>query len=537
VKTARSTSTSLDAYRARRDFSRSAEPQGALVRRKTGQEGVYVVQKHRARRLHFDFRLELDGVLKSWAVTRGPSLDPADKRLAVRTEDHPLEYADFEGVIPQGEYGGGEVMLWDRGHWTPKGDPRRGLERGHFKFTLGGERLKGGFALVRMAPRGKERRENWLLVKEKDRFADPDADPVREWTKSVATGRGFDEIAEGDDVWSETTRTYPSGGRRGIEVPSLPKFRAPQLATLAVEPPSGADWLHEIKFDGYRVLAAMACGRCRLHTRSGLDWTGKFPRVAEAVAQLPMRSALLDGEIVALDEKGRSDFGRLQRALETRADILTYFVFDLVELDGRDLSRLPLAERKSRLARALRQAPAAIQYSDHVRGGGPRFLEECCRLGLEGVVSKREDRPYVSGRSLAWIKTKCMGRDEFVVGGYRRSNKRAFASLLLGEFDGDDFCYRGRVGTGFSDRDLEEITKKLRKLARKTAPFVDLPRNVAREARFVEPRLVVEIAYAERTADGRLRHPAFVALREDKPASDVTAPAPKHRGGAGGRSR
>lgn len=522
---ARVRSESLEAYRAKRDFTRTSEPKGAAARATAGHS--YVVQKHQARRLHFDFRLELDGVLKSWAVTRGPSLDPREKRLAVRTEDHPLDYGAFEGAIPKGEYGGGLVMIWDRGIWTPQSDPHRGLELGHLKFELHGERLKGGFALVRMPRRGREKRENWLLVKEKDGMADPSLDPTREWTKSVATGRTFDEISAGEDVWSSKEGgRRPIGkarARRATGVLKLPSFRVPQLATLAVEPPSGSNWLHEIKFDGYRVIAATAGGESRLYTRSGLDWTAKFRGVGEAVAQLPMRSALIDGEVVVTDEHGRSDFGRLQRALERRADILTFYAFDLLELDGEDISSARLVDRKARLAELLREAPAAIQYSDHVVGDGPRFRQECCRLGLEGVVSKRADQPYVSGRTAAWIKTKCMGRDEFVVGGYRPSTKksRSFASLLLGEFEDGALHYRGRVGTGFDDRDLEEIAGKLRGLARDTSPFVDLPNAIRREARWVEPRLVAEIAYAERTSEGYLRHPSFIALRDDKPAREV----------------
>lgn len=536
---ARAKSAALETYRAKRDFTRTSEPKGAAPRAAVAAGGAYVVQKHQARRLHFDFRLELDGVLKSWAVTKGPSLDPRDKRLAVRTEDHPLEYGSFEGTIPKGEYGGGAVMVWDRGTWTPQGDPRRGLETGRLKFDLHGERLQGGFALVRLPRRGEESRENWLLVKEKDSDADPSVDPIREWTKSVVTGRSFAEIAAGDDVWSSkegARRPIPDAPRRAKGVLSLPKFRAPQLATLAVEPPSGSEWLHEIKFDGYRVIAATAGGKSRLYTRSGLDWTAKFGRIGEAIAQLPMRSALIDGEAVVTDDEGRSDFGRLQRALETRADVLTFYAFDLLELDGEDIVATQLVDRKARLAELLRQAPAAIQYSDHIVGGGPKFLAECCRMRLEGVVSKRANRPYVSGRTLGWIKTKCMGRDEFVIGGFRPSTKKArpFASLLLGEFDGDEFHYRGRVGAGFGDRDLADIVKKLRKLARETPPFVDVPKAIRREARWVEPRLVAEVAYAERTADGYLRHPSFIALREDKPAREVKTIPPKKRNAAGG---
>jgi bifunctional non-homologous end joining protein LigD len=503
---ARSAAASLEAYRSKRDFARTHEPSGERAPRGAAEQGAYVVQKHRARRTHFDLRLELDGVLKSWAVTRGPSLDPHETRLAIRTEDHPLDYGSFEGCIPKGEYGGGEVMLWDRGQWSPQqSDARRALEQGHLKFALAGERLKGGFALTRLPRRGEEKQESWLLVKEKDRFADPERDPIREWTKSVTTGRSFNEIAE------------------GAAAPAPPRFRAPQLATLAAAPPSGPDWLHEIKFDGYRALVASAGGRSRVYMRSGLDWTAKFPRIAEAVAQLPMRSALVDGEIVATDEQGRSDFGRLQETLETHADQLTFYIFDLLEIDGEDLSRAPLLERKARLEALLREAPAALRYSDHLRGDGPRFLSECCRMGLEGVVSKRVDRPYVGGRTTSWIKTKCIGRDEFVVGGYRPSTKkgRAFASLLLGEYEGDALRYRGRVGAGFSERDLTRISAKLR--LRRASPFSEIPAADAREARFVEPLLVVEVKYLERTRGGVLRHPTFVALRDDKSAKEVSA--------------
>lgn len=497
----------LAAYRAKRDFRRTAEPVGVA---RTNGLGAYVVQKHRARRLHFDFRLELDGVLKSWAVTRGPSLDPSEKRLAVRTEDHPLDYGSFEGTIPKGQYGGGEVMLWDRGRWTPKGDPRRGLEEGRLEFTLHGERLEGGFALVRMKGRRGEAKENWLLVKMKDADADADFDPTREWTRSVATGRSFEEIAEGETAHS----------------PPLPKFRPPQLAMSATAPPAGENWLHEIKFDGYRALIATAGGRSRVYTRSGLDWTKKFSGIAEAAAQLPVKSALVDGEIVALDENGRSDFGLLQQQLEKRPRALLYYAFDLLELDGKDISREALIERKSRLAALLEEAPSAIRYSGHVIGAGARFLAECRRMGLEGVVSKRIDKPYLSRRTRSWIKVKCFGRDEFVVGGYSPSTKqgREFASLLLGDFEDGALHYRGRVGAGFSDGDLARIGAALRALARKSSPFVALPAEIARHARFVAPRLVVEIDYTERTKEGLLRHPVFVGLREDKPAREVAAP-------------
>ncbi len=529
-----SRSAPLEAYRAKRDFGRTREPiGGARTPAQAPEGGLYVIQKHRARRLHFDFRLELDGVLKSWAVTRGPSLDPAEKRLAVRTEDHPLEYGSFEGTIPKGEYGGGEVMLWDRGTWTPKGDPHEGLEKGQLKFELHGERLKGGFSLVRLRNREKEKRENWLLVKERDERADRSSDPIQKWTKSVVTGRTFEEITAGDNVWSSKKgrsgalpETVRPKQRRPAQTLPMPRFRPPQLAVLSTTPPSGPEWLHEIKFDGYRVLAAMAGGSAKLYTRSGLDWTEKFHGVAEAVAQLPARSALLDGEVVVPDENGRTDFGRLQRALDGGGETLRYYAFDLLELDGEDIAGLPLIERKQGLAALLSDVPDVILYSDHIIGDGREILEQTCRMRLEGIVSKRADKPYVSRRTPGWVKSKCSGRDEFVIGGWRCSTKkeRQFSSLLLGEFEDGKLEYRGRVGTGFDEARLAEIARKLRPLARKTSPFADAPQEVARDAKWVEPRLVAEIAYAERTADGYLRHPSFIGLREDKPASQVKAP-------------
>ena len=535
MKTAEPTrSAPLEAYRAKRDFGRTREPIGsARTPAEAPAGGLYVIQKHRARRLHFDFRLELDGVLKSWAVTRGPSSTRRKNASPSASRTIRWNMAAFEGTIPKGEYGGGEVMLWDRGTWTPKGDPHEGLEKGQLKFELHGERLKGGFSLVRLRRREKEKRENWLLVKERDECADRSSDAIRKWTKSVATGRTFEEITAGDDVRSSRkgrSDAVPRPPRpkqpRPAQTLAMPRFRPPQLATLSTTPPSGPEWLHEIKFDGYRVLAAMAGGSAKLYTRSGLDWTEKFRGVAEAVAQLPARSALIDGEVVAPDENGRTDFGRLQRALDGSGETLRYYAFDLLELDGEDLAGLPLIERKRGLAALLSDAPDVILYSDHIIGDGREILEQTCRMRLEGIVSKRADKSYISRRTPGWIKSKCSGRDEFVIGGWRPSTKkeRPFSSLLLGEFEDGKLRYRGRVGTGFDEARLAEIARKLRSLARKTSPFADAPREAARDAKWVEPRLVAEIAYAERTADSYLRHPSFIGLREDKPASQVKAP-------------
>jgi bifunctional non-homologous end joining protein LigD len=537
-------SSPLDIYRGKRDFARTAEPAGRDSRLSDGG-GRFVVQKHDARRLHFDFRLELDGVLKSWAVTRGPSLDPADKRLAVRTEDHPVEYRSFEGTIPKGEYGGGTVMLWDHGRWHPRGDPREGLENGVLKFDLDGERLKGGFALVRLGSKARETRENWLLIKERDSHAERNRDAVDLWDRSIASGRSMPEITAGKPG------AAPTAGKRGrravrraksklLEADDdtepgqparMPAFVAPELATRVAEPPGGDEWLHEIKYDGYRIIAAVAGSRCKLFTRSGKDWTSKFEDIASALTTLSARSVLLDGEMVVLDERGKSSFGRLQRALEITGDPFVYFSFDLLQLDGQDLRQQPLAKRKERLRRLLRAQPAGIRYSDHVAGGGERVFAEACRMGLEGIVSKRANAPYVSRRTATWLKVKCTGRDEFVIGGYRVSkNGRPFSSLLLGEYDGGKLKYRGRVGTGFDASRLETLGAKLASLGRQSMPFDGVPLEIARDARWVAPRLVAEIAYTERTADGVLRHPSFLGLREDKRATEVRMNAQLHNG-------
>lgn len=518
---------SLKTYQEKRDFARTAEPKGRGRGKPTkGKTGGwrYVVQKHDARRLHFDFRLELDGVLKSWAVTRGPSLNPADKRLAVRVEDHPVEYGSFEGTIPKGEYGGGTVMLWDEGHWTPQGDPHEGLEKGVLKFELDGNRLKGGFALVRLRSDDKGKRENWLLIKERDAYADPKKDPIKAWTTSVTTGRSMAEIA--DDDPPDAPKDAPASKAKG-KLPKakgkLPKFIAPELATLVGEPPAGDDWLHEIKYDGYRAISAIGGGQVKIYTRSGQDWTKTFGPIAAALAKLDVASALLDGEIVVLDEKGRSSFAALQHSLKHGSAPLTYFVFDILALDGKDLRKLPLVRRKEALRKLLDNAPSTIRYSEDVVGHGAEVFKKACQMGLEGIVSKRAGGAYVSRRTRGWLKTKCQGNDEFVIGGYRISDKkgRPFASLLLGEYIGNELHYRGRVGTGFDQKLMDALSARMAKLKRKTCPFVDADRDAGKDAQWIEPKLVAQIAYTERTREGRLRHPAFLGLRTDKPAKDV----------------
>jgi bifunctional non-homologous end joining protein LigD len=522
---------SLAEYRRKRDFAKTAEPAGKVARRGGAS---FVVQKHDATRLHYDFRLELDGVLKSWAVTRGPSLDPAEKRLAVQVEDHPLEYGGFEGTIPEGEYGGGTVMLWDRGTWEPLNDPHEGLKQGMLHFRLHGERMKGGWALVRMPPRGREKRENWLLIKERDEAAD-DVDPLlKDNVTSVVTGRTMEEIAAGDSAVWHSNRPGRGGaeararGRRNAAARlALPKFQPPQLASPVDAPPEGDEWVHEFKYDGYRLLIAANGSEVRCYTRSGQDWTDKFRAIADAVRAMDMAGALIDGEVVAF-AKGRADFSTLQRALG-EGGRLDFFAFDLLEEGGEDLAMKPLLERKRRLQALLADLPAEspIHYSDHIQGQGGRVLAKICEAGHEGIVSKKANAPYRGERTKTWLKVKCKRRQEFVIGGWTPSDKRTgFKSLLVGAFEGGKLVYAGRVGTGFDESALEDLSRRLAALARKDSPFVEVPSEV-RRSKWVEPKLVAEIEFAEFTADGILRHPSFLGLREDKPAAEVGLERPQ----------
>jgi len=511
------TADSLASYNSRRDFGKTAEPAGRIGKARA-KNLAFVVQKHAATRLHWDFRLELDGVLLSWAVTRGPSTSLKDRRLAVRTEDHPLDYASFEGTIPKSEYGGGTVMLWDTGTWEPIDDPREGMKAGKFHFRLHGERMKGEWVLIRLKPdAGKAAsRENWLLFKIADEHAGGD-DLVATHDTSITTGRRMDAIASG------TKAPAPAKPKRSGKTPP-PAFRAPQLATLVDTPPTGNDWLHETKYDGYRALIAIGDGKARVHTRSGLDWTAKFSGIAEAAAALPCQSALIDAEICALDSDGRPSFGLLQKVLKDGGPQVA-FAFDLLETDGNDLTKQPLVDRKATLATLLAQAPSPLFYAEHVRGGGERMFAALCGAGYEGVVSKRADAPYRGGRTKVWLKSKCTRRQEFVIGGWAASEKgRGFASLLLGVNEKAGLRYAGRVGTGFDDRTLAMLTERLAGLATDTPPFAGkLSAEARRRAHWVRPELVAEVAFAEFTPDGNVRHASFIALREDKPAKQVVA--------------
>ncbi|WP_443969657.1 DNA ligase D [Sphingobium sp. CR28] len=538
---------SLARYNEKRDFARTPEPAGKAERSADGN--LFIVQKHDATRLHWDFRLEVDGVLKSWAVTRGPSLDPDDKRLAVRTEDHPLSYARFEGVIPKGEYGGGTVMLWDQGTWEPvKGKSAADIEKGHLHFRLEGERMTGEWILIRLRPRPGEKRENWLLRKIEDAYSGTDIDLVERNLTSVLTGRTMAEIAadkEGarslqgkkgkafDAVMAKAARhnadLAPPPPRSKKRAAPVPSFEPVQLATLVDAVPTGNDWMHEIKFDGYRALIAARGKTVKVYTRSGLDWTEKFAPLAETIAALDLPACLIDGEIVAHDENGNPDFSALQRMLKRgkgeqgAKDQLYFYAFDLLSLDGKDLKSLPTIERKERLDALLANSQAPVRVADHVIGAGEKLFAAMCSAGQEGIIAKRIDAPYRGDRTRNWVKVKCTRREEFVIIGWTKSDAKArpFKSLLLAQHEGDDLVYKGKVGTGFDAETLEELAGKLAPLARKSAPAV-VPREEARGAQWVTPHLVAEIAYAELTADGRARHASFLGLRSDKEAKDVT---------------
>lgn len=527
----------LAAYRAKRDFSRTSEPQGASL---ATEGNGFVVQKHAATRLHYDFRLELDGVLLSWAITRGPSANPADKRLAVRTEDHPLDYATFEGSIPRQEYGGGTVMLWDNGTWepVPGKDPRQTLADGHLHFFLYGRRMQGEWILVRLKPRAGEKRENWLLRKVADEHAGGSDDLTGRHLTSITTGRSLDEIAAGKPpaqpsnsrpALTKAAKVTPRQARRtGGTAP--PPFRPVQLATLADRVPAGEQWLHEVKFDGYRTLIAVGGGQARIYTRSGLDWSDRYAGLIADAGALPVETALIDGEAVVLLPDGRSSFEALQAALKGDPAQIDFFAFDLLELNGKDLADRPLCERKQELAALIGMGRGHIRYSDHIAGQGELLFDRFCAAGLEGVISKLSDAKYVGARTSNWLKTKCTQRQDFLVVGWLPSDaRRGFRSLLLARREGDRLVYAGKVGTGFGRDQMERLRELMAPLSIKSAP-VKVPGVAARGARWITPALTVEIAFAEMTKQGLVRHASYLGLSDAKrksatPAAKVPTPA------------
>ena len=528
----------LKTYRGKRRFGVTTEPKGT---RRLRRGHAFVIQKHAARRLHYDLRIELDGVMKSWAVTRGPSLVPGEKRLAVQVEDHPIDYNKFEGTIPEGEYGGGTVMIWDRGSWTPEIDPHKGLAKGHLSFELHGEKLNGGWHLVRMRRRPGEKRDNWLLIKQDDDAArgPGDKDILEQKPRSVKSGRTMDEIAKGGRAKEKKTGTTgPTAKKKPPAKPkarrkraseTLPPFVAPCLATLVDKAPDSGRWIHEIKFDGYRLQARLTHGKVKLLTRKGLDWTRKFPSLASAIAELPAETALIDGELVVEGKDGISSFSLLQQALKTGDDsAMVFYAFDLLHLDGNDLRPLSLQTRKATLAKLLARAGAkkgTLRLSESIAERGPLLLKHACKLGLEGIVSKRADAAYRSGRGHDWIKTKCSDRQEFVVAGFAPStnDSHSVGALVLAVYDHGALRYAGRTGTGFTQDSARALYRKLVALKLDKTPFVSVPAEErgARAPVWVAPKLVAEVDFHGWTHGERVRQASFQGLREDKPTADV----------------
>lgn len=530
---------SLEQYHAKRNFKKTTEPAGKVSRGKKAEPGgIFVIHKHAATRLHYDLRLEHGGVLWSWAVTRGPSLDPHEKRLAVHVEDHPIDYAPFEGTIPKDQYGGGSVIVWDEGTWVPDGDPAKAMKKGHISFELHGHKLHGAWHLVRLKPRPGERRDNWLLIKSDDAAARPGEDILQEAPQSVKSGLTIEEVGEGKtadgkkpSVWQSDR---PAASKAKAVAARRLEFIEPALATLERDAPPGKDWLHEVKFDGYRMQAQLAGTEVRLLTRAGLDWTDKFGgAIVAALGGLKCTDAIIDGEIVVLADNGVSSFSLLQQDLSAgRTDRFIYYVFDLLRLNGEDIRSEPLVERKERLRTLLagQTEDQAVRFSDHFAEPGKIMLEHACRLGLEGVVSKRADAPYRSGRVPSWVKSKCTARQEFVIGGYMPSDKtgRGLRSLLVGYHEGGKLRYAGRVGTGFTAKSTNELKKRLDALKTTTSPFDRaVPRG--KGLVWVKPELVGEVEFRSWTSDRIIRHASFQGLREDKPAEEVVQEKPKAR--------
>jgi bifunctional non-homologous end joining protein LigD len=536
----------LDKYWQKRDFKKTPEPRGTLV--KPGKKLAFYIQRHHASHLHYDFRLELEGTLKSWAVPKGPSLDPADKRLAMHVEDHPLSYGTFEGEIPPKQYGAGTVIVWDKGVWIPDGDPVQGLRKGSLKFELKGEKLAGHWALVRMGP-AKDAKESWLLIKERDAHArsGEEANITALRPESVISGAGRKSArarhtpADQPDAAAKTPAARSRAKAKQNPLPdkisgavkkAMPDMIKPQLATLIDKAPAGDEWLAEVKFDGYRAVCRIDGGKANLFTRAGNDWTTQWKVLAAAAAQLPVQQAWLDGEVVAIGDDGAISFQLLQNmAREGTRARLAYYVFDLLYLNGQDLRQLPLLERKQLLKTLLASADpqGPLLFSDHIQGDSAATFSHACMHALEGIIVKRADAPYLEGRSRSWLKVKCQQRQEFVIGGYTEPNgsREKFGALLLGIHEDGKLRYAGRVGTGFDDAGLKSLFKELSKYPAKTAPFSNPPTgSEARGVHWLKPKLVAEVKFAQWTGAGSIRHASFVGLRSDKPPQEIRRELP-----------